>query len=361
MMAAMAGSEDGNRAGSCPRGVRQVAGNASRWAYTNPAMAATLAVSVAALVSCSSGAGRETDDSQITSATQVATAGTDTAATASETMPETSESASTTAETTGETTGGETTDSETTAGETTDSDTSVFTTSASDTDPFTTSDSDTNSASDSDSTGPDPCNEVLMATIRDMQQAHPDFETFTGDNAYPGIVESELGDDGKPVYAHPGGTEQTTGPGEFFQWYHDVPGVNQAIDIQIPLTEIMPGVFSFDDPAFFPIDNQGWGNEGNVHNYHFTTEIHMAFTYKPGQVFTFIGDDDLWTFINGKLAIDLGGLHPALTGTVDLDAQAQALGLTPGETYAMDIFHAERHREDSNFRIDTTIDCFIPQ
>ena len=33
--------------------------------------------------------------------------------------------------------------------------------------------------------------------------------------------------------------------------------------------------------------------------------------------------------------------------------------LTPGQTYPMDIFHAERHTNESNFRIVTTIECFI--
>ncbi len=315
-------------------------------------------IALTCIFSCNSEEGRETDNaSQITSATQTTTTVGDTA---------TDSEPSETSETGSEATAGET--QETTVGSTDDPSTteSDSDTTESDTSPFTTSDSDSDSdssgpTSDSDTTGPDPCNEILAATIRDMQQAHPDFETFTGDNAFTGIVESDLGDDGKPVYAHSGGTAQTTGPGEFFQWYHDVPGVNQAIEIQIPLTETMPGVYSFNDPAFFPIDNQGWGNEGNSHNFHFTTEIHLSFTYKPGQVFTFIGDDDLWTFINGKLAIDLGGLHPALTGSVDLDAQADVLGLTPGMTYSMDIFHAERHRDQSNFRIETTIDCFIPE
>ncbi len=36
-----------------------------------------------------------------------------------------------------------------------------------------------------------------------------------------------------------------------------------------------------------------------------------------------------------------------------------SLGLTLGETYPMDIFHAERHTNESNFRIETTIQCFV--
>jgi hypothetical protein len=34
------------------------------------------------------------------------------------------------------------------------------------------------------------------------------------------------------------------------------------------------------------------------------------------------------------------------------------LGIVPGGTYQMDIFHAERHREMSNFRVETNISCF---
>jgi fibro-slime domain-containing protein len=48
-------------------------------------------------------------------------------------------------------------------------------------------------------------------------------------------------------------------------------------------------------------------------------------------------------------------LHPALEGSIEMDS----LDLVVGETYAMDIFHAERHTNASNFRIETTIACFV--
>jgi fibro-slime domain-containing protein len=205
---------------------------------------------------------------------------------------------------------------------------------------------------------PDPCT-LLRATVRDFSRTHPDFETFTRDEIYTGIVEQQLGTDGKPVYAHAGPTPHTTGPAAFAQWYRDVPGVNVPIDLVIPLTVVAPGLYAYDDDEFFPIDGQGFGNEGFLHNYHFTTEIRTTFKYDGGETFTFRGDDDLWLFINGRLAIDLGGLHQQATQTVDLDARAGELGIVPGEVYAMDIFHAERHTIASTFHIETTIDCFI--
>ena len=207
-------------------------------------------------------------------------------------------------------------------------------------------------------TGFGDCEKALQATIRDFKAEHPDFEKFTSDVGQKGIVLPELGPDNKPVYAAPGPTAQTAGPGPFAQWYSNTPDTNIPFAIEIPLTEVMPGVFSFESNAFFPIDDQGWGNEGNPHNFHFTSEIHTVFNYKGGEVFTFIGDDDLWLFINGKLAIDLGGVHPELEASVDLDAQADALGIQVGGMYTMAIFHAERHTDMSNFRIDTSIECF---
>ena len=209
---------------------------------------------------------------------------------------------------------------------------------------------------------PGACEPVLDALIRDFRQEHPDFQAFSADVATPGLVAPALGEDAKPVYSglvvNP---PQMTSEADFNQWYNDLDGVNQPFGVALELVE-EGGTLVFDDQTFFPIDGMGWGDEGltdamgDPHNFLFTTEIHLSFVYEPGQSFTFIGDDDLWMFVDGQLAIDLGGLHPAQAGTANMDE----FGLSAGQSYPMDIFHAERRSTDSTFRIETTIACFTP-
>jgi len=214
------------------------------------------------------------------------------------------------------------------------------------------------------------CTHTFHATIRDFKPSteggHPDFEAFGGSGATLDLVKTTLGPDEKPQFASTGqsGNPMLTGKAEFEQWYNDVPGVNVAIPIELPLLEDPPGsgIFVYTADEFYPIDGKGFGNGPGSwpHNFSFTTEVHLSFGYDGGEVFTFRGDDDLWIFINRKLAIDLGGLHPELTGTADLDALASKLGMTRGNQYALDIFHAERHTDASHFNLSTTIRCFTP-
>ena len=196
----------------------------------------------------------------------------------------------------------------------------------------------------------------IEAVIRDFSTAHPDFQRYQGDVPTKGLVQAMLGPDNKPLYVGP--SNQLTSEADFNQWYRDTPGVNQRFDFTFTLErDVALDICVYDNQFFFPIDGKGFGDEGlqdengDLHNFLFTTEIHTKFTYHPGQVFRFIGDDDLWMFIDGKLAIDLGGLHPAAMQEVNLDT----LGLDPKVEHRMDIFHAERHTNASTFRIDTDI------
>ncbi|HEY5952188.1 MAG TPA: fibro-slime domain-containing protein [Kofleriaceae bacterium] len=213
-------------------------------------------------------------------------------------------------------------------------------------------------AKHADADVPQPCGE-LMATVRDFKTDHPDFESHeTTDDR--GIVEAMLDGDGKPVYAHAAATPSVAGPGSFASWFHDTPGVNLTFMRPLPLVEGPVGTFTFDDQTFFPIDGVGWpGTEVLGHNFEFTTEIHATFVYRGGEVFRFEGDDDVFVFINGKLAIDLGGVHEKEAGDIDFDARAAELGLVKDQTYKLDVFHAERHTVESHFRMTTTIDCLI--
>jgi len=208
----------------------------------------------------------------------------------------------------------------------------------------------------------------LIGRLRDFSninsgqpEAHPDFNAYDG---YEGdLVKVDLGVDGKPVFnsARVPAAKTLTSEARFNQWYNDVKDVNKASDYTIELTDNGNGLYTYDNPAFFPLDNQGFGNDQNGRNFGFTYEIHTVFTYKQGQTFYFRGDDDLWVFINKKRVIDLGGVHGAMDQHVNLDD----LGLTENEDYTLDIFFAERHVVESSFKITTSIQlkpsCAPPQ
>jgi len=90
------------------------------------------------------------------------------------------------------------------------------------------------------------------------------------------------------------------------------------------------------------------------HDFSFTTEVNYWFQYdatKPATL-DFTGDDDVWVFVNGKLAVDLGGLHEPLNGSVTLDpSSAATYGLEDKKVYKISVFHAERKTDGSSFRL----------
>ncbi len=92
-------------------------------------------------------------------------------------------------------------------------------------------------------------------------------------------------------------------------------------------------------------------------NQHFCFASHAKFTHKPGLRFNFRGDDDIWVYIGGKLAVDLGGTHMAAPAYVNLDLLTDAQGkpLVVGDQYDIDIFFCDRRTTMSNVRITTNM------
>ena len=127
----------------------------------------------------------------------------------------------------------------------------------------------------------------------------------------------------------------------------------------LELVETAPGsgVYGFTSNTFFPIDGELLGNFGSTgRNFHFTYHIQAQFAYRPGtgQTFAFSGDDDVWVYFNNILGIDLGGVHPSASSSVNLD---DLFGSSLAEgMYSFDLFFAERHTGGSNLSMQTSLE-----
>jgi fibro-slime domain-containing protein len=215
---------------------------------------------------------------------------------------------------------------------------------------------------------------TLPIVYRDMKKrqdpgGHPNFEVDPsadpGDGgAIVGMVGATLDAEGKPTYAAkptPESTNRsngwTTNATDFSSWFRDTPYAKTVVST-ISLTENAPsgGTFVFSAQQFFPLDGKGWSDPplSGTHNYYFTSEVRYWFQWKGGETLIFFGDDDVWVFVNKKLAVDIGGIHNPVTRSVTLDAATNAslqLGLVAGKVYEIAVFQAERHIVGSQYQL----------
>jgi fibro-slime domain-containing protein len=198
------------------------------------------------------------------------------------------------------------------------------------------------------------CANVLRVLMRDFATfKHPDFGGPKDPQNALGLVDVALGAGRKPTRtsAYPQVAVKLD------DWYATIKGVSTAYVVDFWLEPVGQS-FVLDSSRFFPLDtvpsaeSTQTDDDGQPRNFGFTTELHTSFRYAGGEIFTFRGDDDVFVFVDGKLAVDIGGVHGPTQGTVKIDD----LGLAKGNVYTLDLFQAERNPTGSNFRIETTLD-----
>jgi fibro-slime domain-containing protein len=229
----------------------------------------------------------------------------------------------------------------------------------------------------------------LLAVYRDFvafamngSTRHPDYESFGPSDLTTGLVKDTLDATGKPVIDGRCSTgmvtlancpwgQELSNAANFQQWYRDTANVNMTVRGALLLPRLGNGyVYDSDPKGFYPLDGKGWVattpvkealgqsaagvNDGLKHNFGFSTEVRYFFQYRGGETLSFSGDDDVWVFVNRKLGLDLGGLHPRREGTLNMDMSAAALGLVVNGIYEVALFHAERHTDASNFKLTLT-------
>ena len=178
---------------------------------------------------------------------------------------------------------------------------------------------------------------------------------------------------------------------------HSVPIYGMAVDAykSIVLTDNGAGTYSFeagysDNPkyvdydrtngtisqgtggtatvGFYPLEDLGYEQPGlltatskvnnGAKNGSFTLRGESQFVYNKDSnlYFTFTGDDDVYMYINGVLALDLGGAHGRNNKTVNLnDLDATKYGLKEGQVATFTFFYMERCSDASTFGIKTNM------
>ena len=135
--------------------------------------------------------------------------------------------------------------------------------------------------------------------------------------------------------------------------------------------------------GFFPFHR--WDNQYDLYvnwnknlNHHFGMSMSVPFSLPKHPkavvdtngdpiIFEFSGDDDLWVFIDGKLAMDIGGIHQPTSGTINFQTGVVTVNgnrqltasqfssrfpdLYDGKQHTLQVFYIERGGCDSNCRI----------
>ena len=161
-------------------------------------------------------------------------------------------------------------------------------------------------------------------------------------------------------------TDNGTGTYSFEAGYS---GTKKDVQYDRESGTIYNGTNGGDESGFYPLENLGYEQPGlltatskvnnGAKNGGFTLRGESQFVYNKDSklYFTFTGDDDVYMYINGVLALDLGGAHGRNSKTVNLnDLDATKYGLKEGQVATFTFFYMERCSDASTFGIETNME-----
>lgn len=167
------------------------------------------------------------------------------------------------------------------------------------------------------------------------------------------ITEYVRDENGDYVYDEDGYLVYTTTPGPSIDYkYCSGPGWSEGIDCE---SGCSGGYGCFNDGNYPDVWDWGATRWEELRNHHFCMELNGQFTYKANQEAKFYVGGDLWVFINGKLAVDLGGNHLPAPGYIDMATLNSYYDgyMQTGKTYPIDVFFCARRTTVSTFAMYT--------
>jgi fibro-slime domain-containing protein len=143
-------------------------------------------------------------------------------------------------------------------------------------------------------------------------------------------------------------------PAALIEMAHDTAFKNVTIDTTLDFTANASDYETSTGP-YYPLDGKGFGNEGLPHNFYYSLNGSLYFSYKKGMSVTLSSADDAWIFIDRRLFIDRGGAHLLSPDTTRIIDNSTVPGVEntaiPGMMHNLQVFYANRGTADAYLRI----------